>query len=203
MLGEELKWARRVPQGVIERLYTLDAKGIVDEELIDEVGYALYARCESIRIVTEAQSGRVTCPRCRSVVQRALMRDRASKEERIECACGWSGTWGEYLKSYQRKQLFGGAAYPFFLEFLARWPRQKTPRDKLLAVDKLIHSCHVAAKMPWARPAATNLIEGSASELAAFLDKLAYGPKSTPGREETRVAWQRLRSERFFPGAKR
>ena len=202
MLGEELKWARRVPQHVIKRLYTLDAKGIVDEELIDEVGYAMYARCESIRIATEAQGGRVTCPRCRAVIERALQRDGASKEQLLECECGWKATWGDYLRSYQRKQLSGGAAYPSFLEFLDVWPKRRTPRDKLLAIDTLVHACHVAAHMPWARPAATNLIEGTASELAVFLDELAYGPNSTPGIGETRAAWQRLRAERFFPGSR-
>ena len=198
MLGEELKWARRVPQHLIERLYTLDAKGIVDEELIDEVGYALYARCESIRIVTAAAWGTATCPRCR-----AELKHTWNKKQVLTCGCGWSGTWGEYLKSYQRKQLFGGNAFPVFKEFLERWPVARKPRDKLLAIDWLIHACHLPAKMPSARPAATNLIEGSASELAVFLDKLAYGPESTPGREETRSEWQRLRSERFFPRAKR
>lgn len=200
MLGEELKWARRVRPELIKRLYALDAKGIVDEELIDEAGYAMYARCESIRIATEAQAGRVTCPRCRAVIERALQRDGASKAQLLDCECGWSATWGDYLKSYQRKQLSGGNAYPFFLEFLEAWPTKRSPRDKLLAIDRLIHSCHVADRMPWARPAATNLIEGTASELAMFLDELAYGPNSTPGVGETREAWQRLRAERFFPG---
>ncbi|MBI5289694.1 MAG: hypothetical protein HY873_12045, partial [Chloroflexi bacterium] len=47
--ADEIQWARRVKPEVIRRLYTRDAKGIVDEELIDEVGYAMYARCHSIR----------------------------------------------------------------------------------------------------------------------------------------------------------
>jgi hypothetical protein len=46
----ELRWARRVQQDLIRRLYALDAKGIEDEELVNEAGYAMYARCESIRI---------------------------------------------------------------------------------------------------------------------------------------------------------
>ena len=63
---DEIKWARRVRPETIRALYTLDAKGIVDEELIDEVGYAMLARCESIRTVTRAHSGRATCPRCKA-----------------------------------------------------------------------------------------------------------------------------------------
>lgn len=195
--GRAWTWARRVPQRLIERLYVLDAKGIVDEELIDEVGYAMYARCESIRIATQAHFGRVTCRACRNVVERPV---GSGKEHVVACDCGWRQTWGDYLKQYQRRQLFGGNAYPAFEEFLERWPRARTPRDKLLAIDRLIHACHLPPRMPWARPAATNLIEGTASELAVFLDGLAYGDGSTPGVGTTRAEWQRLRSERFFPG---
>jgi len=194
--SDEWRWARRVRQDLIARLYALDAKGIVDDELIDEVGYAFYARCESIQIATRAHYGRATCRRCRAVVEHDWKRDTP-----MVCACGWSQTWGDYLKSYQRKQLFGGTAYPLFKEFLERWPKARTPRDKLLAIDWLVHACHLPEKSPWARPAATNLIEGTASELTVFLDKLAYGERNTPGMEEARAAWQRLRSERLFPGS--
>ena len=97
--AEQIKWARRVSQDTIRRLYTLDAKGIVDEELIDEVGYAMYARCESIRTVTEAHAGRATCRSCNSVMLHRWVRD-----EPLTCeSCGWTTTWGDYLKSYQRK----------------------------------------------------------------------------------------------------
>lgn len=196
--GDEIRWARRVRQDQIRRLYTLDAKGIVDEELIDEVGYGLYARCESIRVATEAHGGRAACRKCGAIIEHRWEKDRP-----MVCgACGWETTWGAYLKLYQRRQLHGGNAYPFFLEYLERWPKARTSRDKLLAIDWLIHACHVATGMPWARPAATNLIEGSATELTRFLDELAYGPGSTPGLGETRAAWQRLREERFFPGSR-
>jgi hypothetical protein len=57
--------------------------------------------------------------------------------------------------------------------------------------------------MPYARPAATNLIEGTASQLATFLDELAYGTQSTPGVADNRASWDRLRSERIFPGDRR
>jgi hypothetical protein len=191
----ELKWARRVRQEDIRRLYHLDARGIIDQDLINDVGYGLHARCESIRIATEAHFGRVTCRSCGAVVERTEW----NKAELLTCACGWRKTWGDYLASYQRKQLVGGAAYPAFIEYLERWPGARAPRDKLLEIDRLVHACHVATHRPWARPAAVNLIEGTASELARFLDELAYGPSSTPGLGETRDAWQRLRRERFFP----
>ena len=45
----KLKWAERVPQNLIRRLYENDAKNIQDNELIDEVGYGLYVRAHGSR----------------------------------------------------------------------------------------------------------------------------------------------------------
>ena len=51
-------WAERVAQRKIRRLYENDAKGIYDEALIDDVGYALFARCQSFITANEATKGR-------------------------------------------------------------------------------------------------------------------------------------------------
>lgn len=188
--ADEVKWARRLRQETIRRLYALDAKGIVDEDLIDEVGYAFLARCEAIRTATRAQFGRGTCPRCRSMVRRQEEDWKNwRKDEPMACECGWSTTWGEYHATYKRKQLTGGNAYPAFRAFIDRWPQSRSYRVKMLAIDALIHACHEDAKKRWARPAACNLIEGTMMELIPFLDELAYGSQSTPGLGEMRKEW--------------
>ena len=190
-----IRWARRVEQRKLRALYASDARGIVDEELIDDVGYAMYARCESIRAVTEAHAGRAACHSCSAMIQHRWL-----KNEPLVCeSCGWTTTWGEYLKLYQGKQLFGGTGYGNFLEFLERWPQARTPRDKLLAIDWLIHACHGSAD-DIGRPAATNLIEGTATQLVSFLDELAYGEQSTPGMRESREDWRRKAGESSWTG---
>jgi hypothetical protein len=145
----------------------------------------MYARCLSIRTVTRAHAGRATCPRCRAEVRHAWQKD-----ELLECPCGWSATWGAYLKSYQGKQLHGGQAYPMFRGFIAAWPAARTPRDKMLAIDAVIHECHGQFKGAMGRPAACNLIEGTMHELVEFLNELAYGDLSTPGVGEVRERWK-------------
>jgi hypothetical protein len=191
--ADEIRWARRVRQDQIRRLYALDAKGIVDETLIDEVGYAMLARCESIRAATRAHSGHARCPRCRTEVSRASAETRTwRKEEPLVCSCGWATTWGDYHTTYRRKQLVGGGAYPAFLAFIERWPQARAPRDKLLAIDALIHACHGEFKNGgYGRLAACNLIEGRQPELVRFLDELAYGPGTTEGLAATRERWTR------------
>ena len=183
--ADEIKWARRVKPEKIRRLYTLDAKGIVDEELIDEVGYAMYARCCSIRAATRAHGGKAECPRCRSIITHSW-----KKQEALTCTCGWQATWGEYLKSYQGKQLHGGQAYGMFRGFIDRWPEAKSPRDKMLAIDAMIHACHGEWRGAIGRPAVCNLVEGTMYELVAFLDELAYGDQSTPGIGESGARWK-------------
>ena len=57
-------WAPRLTKSMISRLYELDAKGLRDDELIEDAGIRLYMRCQSILTATKASRGTVTCPLC-------------------------------------------------------------------------------------------------------------------------------------------
>ncbi|MCL2816189.1 MAG: hypothetical protein FWD23_16475, partial [Oscillospiraceae bacterium] len=60
-----IKWCKKVPQELISRLYNQNASGINDDELADEVGWALYARCESIISATNGfEKKRLICLTC-------------------------------------------------------------------------------------------------------------------------------------------
>ena len=76
--AEQIEWAPRVKPHTIRRLYELDAKGILDENLIDEVGFGLWARCETIHRVTHR-----LCPECGGEVEEAW--DDHSKYRKISC----------------------------------------------------------------------------------------------------------------------
>jgi hypothetical protein len=66
----QIRWSRRVLPAKIRRLYESDAQGMLDVELLDDVGYAIYVRCRDILEVSEARQGRVKCKRCGHVIQR-------------------------------------------------------------------------------------------------------------------------------------
>ena len=66
--SKEVNWAPRVRQTDIRRLYESEAQGRIDEELLEEVGISLYARCESWCLAFEARNGRVHCPRCNIII---------------------------------------------------------------------------------------------------------------------------------------
>ncbi len=172
---QPIHWAGKVRRDHIRRMYEQDARGIRDEELIEEVGCGLYARCVSILEVTAAVKGEVKCHGCG-----AIIRHGSYKEETVRCdACGWGVPWRTYQKSYQGKQLHGGAAIGIFAGFVKQFPVARDARERLLLIDRLIHEFHynVSRTDPIPhpnRPTAANLIEGDKMrDVIAFLDELS------------------------------
>jgi hypothetical protein len=181
-------WAERVAQWKIRRLYENDAKGIYDEELIDDVGYALFARCQSFITANEATKGRARCPRCSAMVLHS-----GRKEELLRCECGWELLWGEYFKTIQHKQLSGAEpVISLFQAFVDRFPAAGSVRQKVFLIDRLIHGFHWYYKTDSpTRPVAINLIQGRLRQMIAFLDGLTYSDKSTPGTLAAKAEWDK------------
>ena len=181
-----IKWSKRVSQKLIERLYNQSISGIADDELADEVGWALYARCMSIISATNGFEKKIMqCPNL-------CGNDIPLVESIFKCSCGFCASWDEFKKSYKGKQLHAANALPVFLSFRNRFPVAKTFGEKLICIDTLIHSFHI--KMSYYkkldncdiedesvelnRPAGANLIEGSLKDVILFLDKLSAIPNS-------------------------
>ncbi len=185
------RWAQRVPQAKIKQLYETDARGLYDEELVEEVGWALYARCRSLIEAEAARQGRAKCHRCEGIIVHSC-----GKEEVLRCpACGWEITWGAYFRSIQRKQLSGPDLVGIFTEFTSRFPHAARAQQKMVLIDQLLHSFHWNVETGPRRPSAVNLIEGKLWEVIAFLDRLSYGEGSTPGTREQRAAWRTTMSD--------
>ena len=191
MTGQErIRWAPRISQAKIWQLYQQDAQGIVDEELIDEVGTALYARAESIILVSNR---RLRCPRCRTVFH---LGDPLQADDAViacpEEGCGWETTFQACRNSWRRRRLFGGGIQPMLETYVERYARAESPRAKMMLIDQLLHTFHheiVVGRMP--KAAACNLIEGKAPKVVAFLERLTYGDGSTPGLRETKEMWRK------------
>lgn len=66
-------WAPRVNPIKIRRLYRTARLGIYDDDLLQSVGWELYARCADIAMVADVfPEGRVPCPLCRTKVKRQI-----------------------------------------------------------------------------------------------------------------------------------
>ena len=161
---------------------------MTDAEQIDEVGWALWARCDSILTVTAAHHGHVRCAGCGALIARE---DPWSADERVRCAaCGWQISWEQYHRSYRGKQLYGANATAAFAAFCEAFSCERAANRKMVLIDQLLHTFHVSAT-EIGRPAAANLIEGSLKEVIAFLDALSDGEMSAAGLRDSRADWRR------------
>ena len=181
-------WAPRVKPFLIRRLYESDAHGCLDDELLDEVGWALYARCVSFVKACEAKQGRAHCPACGGVVPHDL-----KPKEILHCsACGWECTWRAYYETIKNQQLDGGPeVVALFQQFMDSYPKVSEPAQKMLLIDGLIHGFHhFLTSGRTRRPVGINLISGHLEFVVNFLDSLSYGPGSTPSTRQNLEEWR-------------
>ena len=183
------QWAPRVKKDKVRRLYELDAKGIYDSELLEDVGYGLLARCESFIIASRSREGYLPCPNCGTTV----FHDH-DREKLMVCEnCGWSVTWGAYFKHMQHKQLSGAdPVLHLFEAFVNGFPKAKTNQRKMFMIDRLLHGFHYWVKKDTitnTRPVAVNLIDARLGDVIRFLDELTFGEGNTPGVQENHAEW--------------
>jgi DNA-directed RNA polymerase subunit RPC12/RpoP len=185
----KLKWEPRVSPQKIRLLYETDARGILDEELLDEVAYAFYARCDSIVTVTEAVCrGRLRCPGCSDKIHL-----EQSGDDIVCPTCGWGMSRVAFRNSYMGQRLNGLGAIDAFQAFVDRFPTAHTPAQKMLLIDNLIHTMHNELAAGLQRPAAVNLIEGNVRTAVDLIEALAYGNTGTPGLGVARTKWWAVR----------
>ncbi len=170
----KIRWSPRLRPILLRRLYDLDAQGINDIDLCDEVGITLYARCQTYVLVSR---GEVQCPKCGTAFA-------VSHEGRNLCPgdnCGWHATTTDYRQSIKNHYAYPGRAMDAFLAFHRHYPSARTYREKILLIDQLIHSFHVSEKTGQpAKSVASKLFEGNKKAVVQFLDDLsALDPDTT------------------------
>jgi hypothetical protein len=171
--------------------------------LVAEVGFGLYARCRSILTCRDIwRRHRLPCPACGASIQLGADWSGTDREQVLRCDhCAWTLRWGDYWATFRHQELGPGGAAGLFEEFIRSWEAARSEREKILAIDLVIHRWHWenAAKPPpfeLGRPTGVNLIEGSRRDVVAFLDGLTYGEKTPVELAAARDAW-RARLERI------
>ena len=201
----EIEWVPKVSLAKIRALYIRESQGICDEDLIDEVGTSLYQRCESILEFTEATCGRVRCKHCAQAGTIILIeRQTRNTAEIVRCpVCGWQVRWRVYLNEAEKSggNLHVGHAQAAFERFTQTYPQCRTRREKILAIDLLIHEFHwilleesqdSQTTIPH-KPAGLNLLQGSTNQILEFLNQLTYGEKTAPELLANRGWWRSQR----------
>ena len=163
-------WAAKVSRRDIQRMYTL------------------HARVLDMFEVREAQQfGRVNCRACGNLVPQPFWMGGLHKDTPLVCPrCGWQTSCGEFYESYTGKDLLPGSRTELFQDFLARFPAARTPQEKMLLLDWLIHVFHVHSGVA-GRLVAMNVIQGSRDQLVELLSTLA-ALEGDPGTKEAFLA---------------
>ena len=127
---EKIRWAPKVRQEKLWRLYQSEAGGFLDEELLDKVGYVLLERCENILMIDE---GKAVCPRCGAIFFVRLPETRGSAEP-VTCltpGCGWQVSGEEYDLSIRHRAPSACTAGRLARRFIRTWkPLQKPKRPR-------------------------------------------------------------------------
>jgi ribosomal protein L37AE/L43A len=159
-----IRWAPKLPVASIVRLYEADARLHRSDDLVDDVGRRLHARCVDVLLVSDSK---VVCPACATTFAVAWIGRPAETVSACD-ACGWSTTAAEYHASFEHRDLNGAGARDAFASFVRRFPRLEGYPEKMLAIDRLVHAVHSTGGR-----AARNLFEGRARDVLATLDTLA------------------------------
>lgn len=176
-----------LPAAKLIAAYEANARGLLDDALVDDVGWRLWDRLSDVVRVT---AGRVRCPVCTTEFQvRAAGR---TDDEVVPCpGCDWSVTPAAWHRTWENRDLNG--LCPEFGRFVDAWPTARSIRDRMLLIDSVVHAQHVASRSD--RPgnfAARNFLEGSRPKIVALLDELADGPGSQVA-EGARERWNAAR----------
>jgi hypothetical protein len=163
-------WSPRLPLNKLRQLYESDAKGIKDIELADEVGFSMYSRCvQGLDKCDLRNKGKFRCLHCGSVL------DIHGLDEVVTCGCGYQYTQRAFNKSFYQSMLPHGAATEFFREFIKDWENAKEYSEKMLAVDKLIHSFHTSMFTGSGyKTVGVNLLQGTRAQIKELILSLAY-----------------------------
>jgi hypothetical protein len=108
---DQLNWSKKVSRRDIQMLYESDAKGLLDEDLLDDVMYTIHSRvCDMFEVREAQQTGRVKCRNCGSLIPQPYWMGGRNKANLLQCdQCRWETTCGEYFKSYSGKDLLLGS----------------------------------------------------------------------------------------------
>jgi hypothetical protein len=173
----KIRWAPRLSPTKLARLYELDARGIQDLELCQEVGLRLWNRCRTYVLVNNRE---VECPRCRSLF-RVLHKKNVPliaeiAIERVSCpspGCSWFTTPATYMQSIANHDAHTGRALDAFVQFHDTYSTAKPYREQMILIDQLIHSFHLNELKEPVKPVASKLLEGNKKDVVRFLDELS------------------------------
>jgi hypothetical protein len=163
------RWSPSVAREKIRRLYESDAKGMLNSELLDEIGFTIYARClQAQEEWALMDMGKIKCHNCGNILDYST--------GLITCKCGYQYMYKDYRRSFRTNNMPTGGAAHIFNEFIKRWPMAKDEVEKMRLIDWLIHEFHInLLSGNKGRFVGINLIQGTKTQIKELILNLAYG----------------------------
>ena len=192
---DKISWAPKIRPAKVRQLYQNDARGSVDQVLVEEVGTGLLQRCHSIWLVTRRE---VECPRCEAVFPLSEPGTWRLLPGVLRCptpGCGWETTAEEWHTSWRHRDLLGTAVMQAVETYLQDYPCAQRTEERMVCIDQLIHTFHSPVPGKLNRSFANNLIEGSHDQVVELLDGLSARPDGVD-KEEWRANIQRMYARR-------
>ena len=163
------RWSPAVPREKLKRLYESDAKGMLNSNLLDDVGYTIYARClQSQEVWDLMEAGKIKCHNCSNILNYS--------PALITCSCGHQYLYKDYRRSFRANNMPTGGAAHIFNKFISDWPRMQSDAEKMRLIDWLVHEFHInLLSGNKGRFVGINLIQGTKSQIKELILNLAYG----------------------------
>ncbi len=160
-------WPEKLDIHKLHKLYMLDAKGIRDEVLADEIGLTLYLRCKYGKEDMERmEKGIIRCHGCGN--------ELSGETDFRQCSCGRQYSYREYRRSFRRNNMPTGAAAQTFHAFMRKWNTAESYNEKMVLIDTLLHEFHLSMiSGATHRPVAMNFIDGSRTHVDQIINKLS------------------------------
>jgi hypothetical protein len=174
------RWSPPVSRDKIKRLYESDAKGLINSELLDDIGFAIYTRCLQGQEECELMDmGKIKCHNCGEILNYS--------SGIITCKCSYQYMYRDYRRSFRANNMPTGGAAHIFNKFISEWPRMKSESEKMLLIDWLIHEFHInLLSGSKGRFVGINLIQGTKAQIKDLILSLAYGNNSIISDESKR-----------------
>jgi hypothetical protein len=143
---EKISWSTKIRQAKIRQIYQNDASGLVDEALVEELGFSLLQRCLCVGLVTHRE---MECPRCGTIFklhEQGIWRLQPGVRTCLAPGCGWETTAEQWHESWKHRDFLGTSAQPAIQTYLHDYPLAHTTRERMLCIDQLIHSFHISLR---------------------------------------------------------
>ena len=172
------RWSPKLPRKTLIRLYESDVRMIEDEELADEVGFTLYARCLQGRDERQLMlSGRMKCHHCGEILTYGA--------GILTCTCGSQYQFREYMRSFRENNMPANSAAAIFNAYIEKWPLARTYHEKMGLIDWLVHEFHLnLSSGVKGRFVGVNLIEGTKKQIEELILSLAGGEETRTSQAE-------------------